>query len=94
MALSAFDASGAEVWGRVDVMRGEDGWQLLEVNTIPGMTEYSLVPKAAAAAGISFVDLLAEIYQASLSRCSSKAGAQSDSDIAERTESGEVQHGA
>ena len=58
------------------------------------MTEHSLVPKAAAAAGISFVDLLAEIYQASLSRCSSGAGGQYDSDIAERTESGEVQYGA
>ena len=94
MALSAFDASGAKVWGRVDVMRGKDSWQLLEVNTIPGMTEHSLVPKAAAAAGISFVDLLAEIYQASVSRCSSKPGAQSDSNTGEKTESGEVRHGA
>ena len=94
LALSAFDASGAEVWGRVDVMRGEDGWQLLEVNTIPGMTEHSLVPKAAAAAGISFVDLLAEIYQASLLRRSAGADGQYDSDTAEKSESGEVRHGA
>ena len=75
-------------------MRGADGWQLLEVNTIPGMTEHSLVPKAAAAAGISFVDLLAEIYQASLARCSAGADGQSDSDRAEKAESGEVRHGA
>jgi D-alanine-D-alanine ligase len=94
LALSAFDASGAEVWGRVDVMRGDDGWQLLEVNTIPGMTEHSLVPKAAAAAGISFTDLLAEIYQASISRYEITARAQSDSDVIGESASGEVRHGA
>jgi D-alanine-D-alanine ligase len=94
LALSAFDASGAEVWGRVDVMRGDDGWQLLEVNTIPGMTEHSLVPKAAAAAGISFTDLLAEIYQASISRYEVTARAQSDSDVIGESASGEVRYGA
>jgi D-alanine-D-alanine ligase len=47
-------------------MYGRDGWQLLEVNTIPGMTEHSLVPKAAAAAGLSFSDLLTEIYRGSM----------------------------
>lgn len=62
LALEAFEASGAEIWGRVDLMRGALGWQLLEVNTVPGMTEYSLVPKAAAAAGMSFTDLLTDIY--------------------------------
>ena len=66
LAIDAFTASGAEVWGRVDFMHGRDGWQLLEVNTIPGMTEHSLVPKAAAAAGLSFSDLLTEIYRGSM----------------------------
>ena len=66
LALEAFEASGAEVWGRVDLMRGASGWQLLEVNTVPGMTEHSLVPKAAAAAGMSFIDLLNEIYLGSM----------------------------
>ena len=94
LALRAFDASSAEVWGRVDVMRGDGGWQLLEVNTIPGMTEHSLVPKAAAAAGLSFIDLLAEIYQASLARCEVRAVAQSDSDVINESNSGEVRHGA
>ena len=75
-------------------MRGEDGWQLLEVNTIPGMTEHSLVPKAAEAAGISFVDLLAEIYQASLSRCHGRADAQFVSDFIDTSESREVRDGA
>jgi D-alanine-D-alanine ligase len=66
LAMDAFTTSGAEVWGRVDLMYGRDGWQLLEVNTIPGMTEHSLVPKAAAAAGLSFSDLLTEIYRGSM----------------------------
>jgi D-alanine-D-alanine ligase len=62
LAYAAFVASGAEVWGRVDMIRGADGWQLLEVNTVPGMTEHSLVPKAAEAAELRFIDLLDEIY--------------------------------
>ena len=66
LALEAFDASGAEIWGRVDLMRAASGWQLLEVNTVPGMTEHSLVPKAAAAAGLSFTELLMEIYLGSM----------------------------
>ncbi|MGB0765774.1 MAG: D-alanine--D-alanine ligase, partial [Luminiphilus sp.] len=41
-------------------------WQLLEVNTIPGMTDHSLVPMAAQAAGLSMADLLAEIYRLSM----------------------------
>ena len=66
LALEAFQVTGAEIWGRVDLMRGAMGWQLLEVNTVPGMTEHSLVPKAAIAAGMSFTDLLTEIYLGSM----------------------------
>ena len=67
LALAAFEAVGASVWGRVDVMREASGaWQLLEVNTIPGMTGHSLVPMAAQAAGLSMADLLAEIYRLSM----------------------------
>lgn len=67
LALTAFRAVDAAVWGRVDVMRAADGrWQLLEVNTIPGMTSHSLVPMAARAAGLSMAELLAEIYRLSL----------------------------
>ncbi len=62
LALSAFRAVGASGWGRVDVMRNEhQQWQLLEVNTVPGMTETSLVPKAAKVAGYSFEELVSEI---------------------------------
>jgi len=67
LALAAFKTVGAEVWGRVDVMRTASGsWQLLEVNTIPGMTSHSLVPMAAKAAGLSMADLLTEILVASV----------------------------
>ncbi len=62
IALKAFNATGAKGWGRVDVMRDEQGqWQLLEVNTVPGMTETSLVPKAAKVHGLSFSELVTEI---------------------------------
>ena len=67
MALTAFRITGGEVWGRVDLMRDDAGeWQLLEVNTVPGMTSHSLVPMAAKAVGLSLIELLSEIYQHSM----------------------------
>ncbi|MEL0087268.1 MAG: D-alanine--D-alanine ligase [Halieaceae bacterium] len=67
LALQAFSVVGAQVWGRVDVMRKNSGdWQLLEVNTIPGMTSHSLVPMAAQAADMSMERLLSDIWQLSL----------------------------
>lgn len=58
----AFDAVGASGWGRVDFMIDEEGvpW-LIEVNTVPGMTNHSLVPMAAKQAGIDFKQLVLEI---------------------------------
>ncbi|MGH8156192.1 MAG: D-alanine--D-alanine ligase, partial [Rhodanobacteraceae bacterium] len=58
LARQAFDALACSGWGRVDVMRDRAGrnW-LLEVNTAPGMTAHSLVPKAAAAAGMDYAEL-------------------------------------
>jgi D-alanine-D-alanine ligase len=66
LALAAFDAAGAAGWGRVDVMRDRRGgnW-LLEVNTTPGMTSHSLVPKAARAVGIEFDELVWRILETS-----------------------------
>lgn len=61
LALKAFRLVGCRGWGRVDVMQGDEGFQLLEVNTVPGMTDHSLVPMAARAAGMRFEDLVAEI---------------------------------
>lgn len=68
LALAAFSAVGAEGWGRVDVMADKDGnFYLLEVNTVPGMTDLSLVPMAANAAGMSFDKLVMAIIQQTLS---------------------------
>jgi len=62
LSLKAFNATGAEGWGRVDLMRNKAGeWQLLEVNTVPGMTETSLVPKAAKVFGLDFSQLVSQI---------------------------------
>ncbi|OUS10696.1 D-alanine--D-alanine ligase [Gammaproteobacteria bacterium 53_120_T64] len=64
LALQAFSSLGCQGWGRVDVMLAAAGEpRLLEVNTVPGMTDHSLVPMAAAAAGLSFTQLLLEILQ-------------------------------
>lgn len=66
LSLKAFKATGAKVWGRVDVMRTSQGqWQLLEVNTVPGMTETSLVPKSAKVFGLSFSKLVKKIVDLS-----------------------------
>ncbi len=63
-ALEAFRLLGCSGWGRVDAMLDRDGkLQLLEVNTIPGMTDHSLVPMAARAQGISFEDLCVRILE-------------------------------
>jgi D-alanine-D-alanine ligase len=62
LALDAFNSIGCQGWGRVDLMRDRNGeFYLLEVNTIPGMTDHSLVPMAARQAGILFEDLLLQI---------------------------------
>jgi D-alanine-D-alanine ligase len=67
LALDAFHAIGCTGWSRVDVMRDEAGrFFLLEVNTAPGMTSHSLVPKAAAQIGIGFEDLCWMILETSL----------------------------
>ncbi len=55
LALAAFQTLGCEGWGRVDFMADVDGApSILEVNTSPGMTDHSLVPMAAQAAGLDF----------------------------------------
>ncbi|HEX4870432.1 MAG TPA: D-alanine--D-alanine ligase, partial [Moraxellaceae bacterium] len=67
LAVAAFRAVGATGWGRVDAMMDEQGrFWLLEVNTVPGMTDHSLVPMAAKAAGYSFQDLVLAILAQTL----------------------------
>ena len=65
LALAAFRAAGCSGWGRVDVMRESASGQLLllEVNTAPGMTSHSLVPKAARQLGIEFDELCWRILE-------------------------------
>ena len=69
LALRAHRSLGLQVYSRVDVLLPEDGAAtVLELNTIPGMTEASLLPEAAAAAGISYVDLCRRIIELSRAR--------------------------
>ncbi|GAB4166007.1 MAG: D-alanine--D-alanine ligase [Terrimicrobiaceae bacterium] len=69
VALAAHRALGLRVYSRVDVLLAADGHMaVLEANTIPGMTETSLLPKAAAAAGISFPELCTRIAELSMAR--------------------------
>lgn len=69
LALRAHRALGLQVYSRVDLMLPEtDAATVLEVNTIPGMTEASLLPEAAAAAGIGYPELCAKIIELSQRR--------------------------
>jgi len=75
LALAAFDSAGCSGWGRVDVMRDKGGkFWLLEVNTAPGMTSHSLVPKAARAVGIDFEELCWRILETSFESLPAPAG--------------------
>lgn len=67
LALAAFRAAGCTGWGRVDVMRDRAGnLSLLEVNTAPGMTSHSLVPKSARTVGVEFDELCWRILEQTL----------------------------
>jgi len=69
LAVAAFEAVGASGWGRADFMMDTTGRPLLlEVNTIPGMTDHSLVPMAARAAGIDFDELVWRVLETSFTR--------------------------
>lgn len=67
LALSTFQALGARGWGRVDLFidKQERPW-IIELNTLPGMTDHSLVPMAAKAKGISFDELVVRVLQQTL----------------------------
>jgi D-alanine-D-alanine ligase len=67
LALRAFDELGCTGWGRVDFMHATGELpQVLEVNTVPGMTAQSLVPRSAAAAGIGFEELCWRVLETSM----------------------------
>ena len=67
LALAAFQALGADGWGRVDILCTQEGTPfVIELNTVPGMTDHSLVPMAARAAGIEFDQLVLGILTQTL----------------------------
>jgi D-alanine-D-alanine ligase len=69
LALATFGAVGAEGWGRADFMMDKKGKPyLLEINTVPGMTDHSLVPMAARALGIDFEQLVWQVLETSFAR--------------------------
>jgi D-alanine-D-alanine ligase len=69
LSAATFEAAGAEGWGRVDFMMDPTGRPLLlEFNTIPGMTDHSLVPMAARAAGMDFDQLVWRVLETSFVR--------------------------
>lgn len=65
-ALAAYEALGCSGFSRVDLILAADGPQVLEVNAIPGLTDTSLLPQAAEAAGMSFEDLVERILDLAL----------------------------
>lgn len=69
LSLAAFRAVGAHGWGRVDFMLDAAGrpW-FIEVNTVPGLTDHSLVPMAAHASGVAFRELVLQILDSSFER--------------------------
>jgi len=69
ISKQAFDLVGATGWGRVDIMQDSDHqFYILEVNTVPGMTEKSLVPMSAKASGLSFEQLVVNILAQTLGK--------------------------
>jgi D-alanine-D-alanine ligase len=65
-ALGAYEALGCSGFSRVDLILGQDGPQVLEVNAIPGLTDTSLLPQAAEAAGMTFEQLVERILELAL----------------------------
>lgn len=67
LARQSFEVLACRSWGRVDIMRDQQGdFWILEVNTVPGMTDHSLVPMAAKAAGMGFGELVVRILEDTL----------------------------
>lgn len=74
LALRAFNEIGCRGWGRVDFMHAaDDEPMVLEVNTVPGMTSHSLVPRAAQSAGIGFEELCWRVLETSVARQAASA---------------------
>jgi D-alanine-D-alanine ligase len=75
VAIKAFQSLGCRDYARVDcIVDREDGLQLLEINTIPGFTSHSLLPKAAARVGIGFDELVGRLLRSAYARSNAMAG--------------------
>jgi D-alanine-D-alanine ligase len=72
-ALRAFEALGCSGFARVDLMLGDGGPEVLEVNAVPGLTDTSLLPQAAEAAGLDFDELVERVLALALDRRPSPA---------------------
>ncbi len=68
IGLASWEALGCEGFARVDLMLGADGPSVLEINAVPGLTETSLLPQAAEAAGMGFRDLIGRLIDLALQR--------------------------
>jgi D-alanine-D-alanine ligase len=73
LATRTYETLGCSGFARVDLMLGDDGPEVLEVNAIPGLTDTSLFPMAAEAAGIDFIQLVERILALAQSRPASEA---------------------
>ena len=66
VSLGTYRALGCSGFARIDLILGDDGPQVLEANAIPGLTDTSLLPQAAEAAGMSFEQLVERIVDLAL----------------------------
>lgn len=82
LALKAFKALGCSGWGRVDIMQDDAGkFYLMEVNTTPGMTETSLLPKGAKQFGWSYEDVVVKILEQTLPNSTVTATSRTHSEV-------------
>lgn len=68
ICVNTWDALGCEVYGRVDIIMGEQGMNVLEVNTLPGLTPASLFPKSAKAHGLTMEQLIDTVIKLSIEK--------------------------
>ena len=68
LAINAYELVGAENWGRIDIIDDGIDYFLIELNSVPGMTETSLVPKSSHLSGISYLELLESIMDQALAK--------------------------
>ena len=66
LSKNAFDLLGCEKWGRVDLIEYEDKFYFIEVNTVPGMTSHSCVPKSGSFLGLEYEEVVQNIINAKL----------------------------